>query len=54
MPEFCGALVGCTMVISTLIGRNTPEEKPLKEIYPVTKEFHDRFEKNLDQQCVKI
>ena len=43
--NICGALVGCTMVISTLIGRNTPEEKPLKEIYPVTKEFHDRFEK---------
>ena len=39
--NICGALVGCTMVISTLIGRNTPEEKPLKEIYPVTKEFHD-------------
>ena len=24
--NICGALVGCTMVISTLIGRNTPED----------------------------
>ncbi len=41
--NICGALVGCTMVISTLAGRNHPAEKPLKEIYPVSKEFHDRF-----------
>ena len=27
--NICGALVGCTMVISTLIGRNTPEEKEM-------------------------
>ena len=42
--HICGALVGCTMVISTLVGRNHPSEKPLSEIYPVSKEFHDRFE----------
>lgn len=41
--NICGALVGCTMVISTLAGRNYPSEKPLKEIYPISKEFHDRF-----------
>lgn len=51
--NICGALVGCTMVISTLIGRNTPEEKPLKEIYPVTKEFHDRFEKEFGSTMCK-
>lgn len=50
---FAAALVGCTMVISTLIGRNTPEEKPLKEIYPVTKEFHDRFEKEFGSTMCK-
>ena len=42
--DMCGALAGCTMVISTLVGRNHPTEKPLKEIYPFTKEFHDRFQ----------
>ena len=31
------------MVISTLAVRNHPSEKPLKEIYPISKEFHDRF-----------
>lgn len=41
--DVCGALVGCVMVISTLVGRNHPAEKPLKEIYPISKEFHDRF-----------
>ncbi|MDD3396292.1 MAG: C-GCAxxG-C-C family protein [Acidaminococcaceae bacterium] len=41
--DVCGALVGCTMVISTLVGRNKPEDKPLAEIYPISKEFHDRF-----------
>lgn len=41
--DVCGALVGCVMVISTLVGRNHPSEKPLKEIYPISKEFHDRF-----------
>ncbi len=41
--DLCGALAGCTMVISTLAGRNNPSEKPLGEIYPLTKEFHDRF-----------
>lgn len=41
--NICGALVGCIMVISTLAGRNHPSEKPLKEIYPISKEFHDRF-----------
>lgn len=41
--DLCGALAGCTMVISTLAGRNHPSEKPLAEIYPLTKEFHDRF-----------
>ena len=46
--HICGALVGCTMVISTLVGRNHPSEKPLSEIYPVSKEFHDRFEAEFD------
>ena len=41
--DLCGALAGCTMVISTLVGRNCPADKPLKEIYPFSKEFHDRF-----------
>lgn len=41
--DLCGALAGCTMVISTLVGRNAPSEKPLSEIYPYTKEFHERF-----------
>lgn len=43
--DLCGALAGCTMVISTLAGRNKPSDKPLGEIYPLTKEFHDRFVK---------
>ncbi len=41
--HICGALVGCVMVISTVCGRTHPSEKPLGEIYPLTKEFHDRF-----------
>ncbi len=41
--DLCGALAGCTMVISSIVGRNNPSEKPLGEIYPLTKEFHDRF-----------
>lgn len=42
--SLCGAVVGCVMVINVLIGRNSPSERPLGEIYPVTKEFYDRFE----------
>ena len=30
--DLCGAMAGCTMVISTLAGRNHPSEKPLAEI----------------------
>ncbi len=41
--DLCGALAACIMVISAVNGRNNPEEKSLKEIYPVSKEFHDRF-----------
>jgi len=41
--DLCGALAGCTMVISTLVGRNNPSERALKEIYPYSKEWHDRF-----------
>lgn len=51
--NICGALVGCTMVISTLAGRNHPAEKPLGEIYPVSKEFHDRFEKEFGSTMCK-
>ena len=41
--DLCGALAGCTMVISTLVGRSNPSERSLKEIYPYSKEWHDRF-----------
>ncbi len=41
--DLCGSLAGCIMVISTLVGRNDPKEKPLKDIYPYSREFHDRF-----------
>lgn len=41
--DLCGALAGCTMVISTLVGRNHPSDKPLGEIYPLTLEFQQRF-----------
>ncbi len=41
--NICGALVGCIMVISTLVGRNHPSEKSLHAIYPISKEFYDRF-----------
>ena len=41
--DLCGAMAGCTMVISTLAGRNHPSEKPLAEIYPLTLEVHERF-----------
>ena len=51
--NICGALVGCTMVISTLAGRNHPAEKPLGQIYPVSKEFHDRFEKEFGSTMCK-
>jgi C_GCAxxG_C_C family probable redox protein len=51
--DVCGALVGCIMVISTLVGRNKPNEKPLKEIYPYTKDFHDRFVKAFGSSACK-
>ncbi len=41
--DFCGALAGCTMVISTLAGRQSPDEKPLAGIYDLSGEFHARF-----------
>lgn len=43
--DLCGAMAGCTMVISVLAGRVTPEEKSLKEIYPYALEFHELFKK---------
>lgn len=43
--HICGALVGCIMVISSAVGRDHPSQKPLSEIYPVSREFHDRFAK---------
>jgi C_GCAxxG_C_C family probable redox protein len=51
--DLCGALAGCTMVISTLVGRNNPAEKPLKEIYPYSKEWHDRFVKEFGSSSCK-
>lgn len=50
--NICGALTGSIMVISTLAGRNNPQEKPLSEIYPITKEYHDLFVKEFrSSQC---
>jgi len=51
--DLCGALAGCTMVISTLVGRSNPAEKPLKEIYPYSKEWHDRFVKEFGSSSCK-
>ena len=42
--DLCGAMAGCVMVISMLAGRNHPSDKPLAEIYPLSEEFHQRFE----------
>ena len=39
----CGALSGACLVIGALVGRLTPDEKPLPEVYKYTSEFHDRF-----------
>ena len=41
--DFCGAMAGSVMVISTLVGRNSPEEKKLDGIYPYSKEFQEIF-----------
>ena len=41
----CGALVGSVMVISYFVGRTSPQEKPLPEVYPYSKEYHDLFVK---------
>lgn len=51
--DVCGALVGCIMVISTLVGRNHPQEKPLSEIYPYSKEFHDCFVETFGSSACK-
>ena len=51
--DLCGALAGCTMVISTLVGRNKPADKPLKEIYPYSKEWHDIFVKEFGSSACK-
>ena len=39
----CGALSGACLVIGALVGRLTPDEKPLPEVYKYTSEFHYRF-----------
>lgn len=41
--DLCGALTGSIMIISSLAGRSCPQDKPLSEIYPLTKEYHDLF-----------
>ena len=51
--DLCGALAGCTMVLSTLVGRNKPSDKPLKEIYPYSKEWHDIFVKEFGSSMCK-
>lgn len=42
----CGALSGACLVIGALVGRLTPDEKPLPEVYKYTSEFHDRFKEH--------
>lgn len=41
--SLCGALSGCTMVLSSIAGRSNPHEKPLQEVYDLSREFHDVF-----------
>ena len=42
--SLCGALSGCTMVLSSLAGRSNPHDKPLQEVYDLSREFHDVFQ----------
>lgn len=51
--DLCGALAGCTMVLSVLVGRTVPGDKPLKEIYPYSKEFHDIFVEKFGSSACK-
>lgn len=47
----CGALSGACLVIGALVGRLTPDEKPLPEVYKYTSEFHDRFKEHFGATC---
>lgn len=39
----CGALTAAELVLGAYIGRTSPEEKKLAEIYPLSKELHNVF-----------
>ncbi|MDY4727453.1 MAG: C-GCAxxG-C-C family protein, partial [Megasphaera elsdenii] len=49
----CGALSGACLVIGALVGRRTPDEKPLPEVYKYTSEFHDRFKQHFGATCCR-
>ncbi len=49
----CGALTGSALIISALVGRLDPEEKPLPDVYQYTSEFHDRFKKHFGATCCR-
>lgn len=49
----CGALSGACLVIGALVGRLTPDEKPLPEVYKYTSEFHDRFKEHFGATCCR-
>lgn len=51
--SLCGALSGCTMVISSLTGRSNPHEKPLQEVYDLSREFHDVFQTHFSSVMCK-
>lgn len=53
--DLCGALAGSTMVIGALIGRSSVQEKPLQDIYEVTRAFRTEFlDKFGSTQCGEL
>lgn len=53
--SLCGALSGCTMVLSSIAGRSNPHEKPLQEVYDLSREFHDLFKSHFSSvMCVDL
>lgn len=50
----CGALNAAELVLGAYIGRTSPEEKSLTEIYPLSKELHDVFVEKFGSDSCKV
>ena len=51
--DFCGALSGCVMVLSFIVGRADSHEKPLPEIYNLSNQLHQKFQEHFHSTSCK-